>query len=58
MPEAQKLYDQGQPGKAEQILLFLKTRQPSDARVHQLLGRIYKDAKRTDEAITEGLAPG
>src|SRR5580658_8249711 len=52
-PEAQKFYDQGQTDKSEKILLFLKARTPSDVKVHQLLGRIYKDGKRTDEAIAE-----
>jgi tetratricopeptide (TPR) repeat protein len=51
--DAQKFYDQGQPDKSEKILLFLKARKPSDVKVHQLLGRIYKDGKRTDEATAE-----
>ncbi|HEY5037541.1 MAG TPA: tetratricopeptide repeat protein, partial [bacterium] len=51
--EAQKLYDQGKPEEAEKILTFLKIKKPSDAKTHFLLGRIYRESKRPDQAIEE-----
>ena len=52
-PEAQKLYDQGRGEEAEKILAYLRGRDPSNAQVHLLLGRIYKETGRTDLAIGE-----
>ena len=51
--DAQKLYDQGKSQEAEKILVYLKTKNPSDPKVHLLLGRIFKETKRRDQAIEE-----
>src|SRR5258706_461817 len=51
--DAQRLYDQGKPEEAEKVLLAVKTKNPSDAKAHFLLGRIYKETKRPDQAVEE-----
>ena len=51
--DAQKFYDQGKTGEAEKILTALKIQKPADAKVHFLLGRIYRETKRPDQAIEE-----
>lgn len=51
--DAQNLYDQGKSTEAEKILLALKIKKPSDVPTHFLLGRIYKDTNRPDQAIEE-----
>src|SRR5271170_7834545 len=51
--DAQKLYDQGKREDAEKLLLALKAKKPADVATHFLLGRIYKETKRPDQAIEE-----
>ena len=51
--EAQKLYDEGKSSPAESMLLVLRMKNPSDAKVHFLLGRIYLEENKVDQSIQE-----
>ncbi|TNE91350.1 MAG: tetratricopeptide repeat protein [Deltaproteobacteria bacterium] len=51
--QGRALYLQGMSAEAEQLLSRATTAMKRDARPHEVLGLLYADAQRSDEAVTE-----